>query len=147
MTLYELSRTLPNGIHDADLYGFSVSLLDGTAALDVSLLINDVDEETRYRDAKILLSGVIAFVVEGPAVYSDFISGAYFKKTITEPVREALGLDGFVTTVDKYPGLSTFTESVQKLFYSLYVLEPWNSNIHIAAESADIVWGAEVPMT
>lgn len=126
MTLSELDNTLPNGLHDAYLLGLTVSFADRTASLFFKLLVGETDEAARYERAEIRLTGLVAFVVEGLACR--FIQGA------------PLGICSFDTTENHYPGLLRFSEEDRRLFHSLYVEEPWNSFMHLAAEEAVVVW-------
>jgi|GEM_PF-2778934 len=126
MTLSELDDSLPNGLHDAYLLGITVSFAERTASLFVSLLVSEVGESVRYERAEIRLTGLLAFVVEGP------------ERRIDQGV--PLGICSFDTTEEHYPALSRFGEEDQRLFHSLYVEPPWNGFMHVAAEEAEINW-------
>ena len=126
MTFAELDSTLPNGLHDAYLVGMTVSFETGTATLKLEILVSQPGEETRYENAEIRLSGLVALVIDGPQEVS----------TESFP----LPIDSFETSEKEFPGLSRFPQAVRTLFYSLYVNDPWNSFIHIAATSAEIEW-------
>lgn len=126
MTLSQLEDTLPNGLHDAFLMGLILSFDQGTASLKVRLLVSGNGEKARYEDAEIRLGGLAAVVVEGPERVS----------SIPAP----LGICSFETSEKHYPAFSQVPEEIRRLFHSLYVESPWNSFIHIAAASAEIVW-------
>ena len=127
MNLSELEDTLPDGFHDADLKEVRYSLVDATASLTFDVVVND-----EYEEIEVLLSGVIAFVVDGP------------RRRI--PTAESLPVQGFKTTYEKFdaakdfPVFLTFPKEIQEKCYSFYVNGSWNSFIHIAATSAEIVW-------
>lgn len=126
MTLSELDDTLPNGLHDAYLTGFAVAFDQSAAWLRVKLLVSGPTERARHADAEIRLAGLAAFVVEGPE---------------NVPTSSApLGISSFETSDEHYPGLIRYPPEVRGLFHSLYVDAPWNSFIHIAASSAEVVW-------
>lgn len=133
MTLSELDDTLPNGLHDAYLTGLSVFYDQGTASLKVKLLVSGSGEKARHKDAEIRLAGLVALVVEGPE----------------QALRSSgpLGISSFETSEQHYPGLSRFSQEVKGLFHSLYVEDPWNSFIHIAAASADVIWDSQLADT
>ncbi len=126
MTLSELDATLPNGLHDAYLTGLSVCFEERTASLKMNLLVSGEGETARFAAAEIRLSGLLALVVDGPEQLWDF--------------HGPLGVCSFETSEHQYPGLSRFPKDVQRLFHSLYVEDPWNSFIHIATTSAEVIW-------
>lgn len=131
MTLSELDDTLPNGLHDAYLSGLTVCFVSGTVELKVKLLVSASGEKARYQDAEINLTGLASLVIDGPEEAAK-ASGP-------------LGFSSFETSEQHFPGLPRFPEGVRKLFHSLYVEHPWNSFIHIAAASAEVVWKTESP--
>ena len=126
MTLSELDNSLPNGFHDAYLTGLSVYFRTGQAELDVQLLVNGIGEAIQYREAKLRLSGLTAFVWEPPDQISVF----------SRPI----GISSFETIVENFPGLIRFPEEVRRLVHSFYVESPWNTFLHIAAASVELVW-------
>lgn len=132
MNLPQLTKTLPNGLHDAYLIGFDVSFTDATAVLRVRILVNSIDEETRHEDAEIYLEGLQALVIEGPQM-------------ISQPLATPLDISSFDTTEEYYPAFATFPEAIKINFLSLYLDDPWNSFIHLAAVSARIAWSAKHP--
>lgn len=127
MTLSELDDTLPNGLHDAYLTGMSIRFDQSTATLFVKVLVSETEERVRHADAEIRLQGLLAIVVEGPESVSRAIAGR-------------LGMSSFTTTAEHFRGLISFPPETHGLFHSLYIEEPWNSFIHIAATSAEIEW-------
>jgi hypothetical protein len=68
MTLEELSQSLPNGFHDAELMSFSVNLALRTAELDLELWVpeGETDELESYRRGRVYLSGLECLAIEPP---------------------------------------------------------------------------------
>lgn len=126
MTFPELARTLPNGLHDADLLDIEVSFERGVAALAVRLDVGTNDEDNvQLREATVRLVGIRAIVIEGPNHQWE--------------AADSLDISNVVTSAENYPAYASYSHEVQKLFLSLFVGQ-WNSYIHIAAESAEIEW-------
>jgi hypothetical protein len=120
-----LDDTLPNGLHDAELLGLSVSFERGTATLAVKIDISN-DAKPLYAAAEIRLSGLVAFVMEGP---QELVN-----------LQDSVGISSFETSEQHYPAFANFAPEIKKIFHSLYLEEPWNSYIHIGARSAALVW-------
>ena len=69
MTFQELSWTLPNGFHDAELQRFEMDYLTRTLRLDVVVWIGDMDDAPRremYRPARVTVKSVAYFIIEPP---------------------------------------------------------------------------------
>lgn len=131
MTLSELDNSLPNGLHDAYLSDMTFHFESGTASLKVKLLVSAEGQKTRHEDAEIRLSGLAAVVVEAP------------ERAIEKP--HQLSFSSFDTSERRFVELSRYPEEIQSLFHSLYLESPWNGFVHIAAVSAEVIWGAEYP--
>ena len=71
MTLAELERSLPNGLHDAELVGIQVDYAVQQAVLSVNVDIGDSDGASpggeSYRAARILFYGVQFVVIDPPS--------------------------------------------------------------------------------
>lgn len=124
MTFAELDDALPNGLHDAYLKNIAVCFKTRTAELELALIVDLEGTKPIYKDASIRLSGLWALVIDGPDVAMD--------------LDEGVRIDSFVTNQEQFSNLSTYSPEVRRLFHSLYLFEPWNSFVHIAAESAAV---------
>lgn len=137
MTLAELERTLPNGFHDAILYGLSVDYKDQEITLDIELSFaapDDPPELPGYRRAKIRISGVKIFAIDPPDSRPQYgtLSG------------DELPMSGFVTASDEHWSSRIGSQLIEAAgpdapFYSFFVSR-WNSCIHIAATDATCTW-------
>jgi hypothetical protein len=133
MTLAELEDTLPNGFHDAFLYGLAVDYKDQEVNLDVELDFgsdDDLPDVSDYKRAEVKISGLEIFIVDPPDSCPQYgtLGG------------DELAMNGFVTASDEYwigridPKLIK-AAGADAPFYSFFV-SSWNSCIHIAAKDA-----------
>jgi|SoiMethySBSTD1v2_1073268.scaffolds.fasta_scaffold00388_35 hypothetical protein len=67
MTLQELERTLPNGLHDAELVKLHIDYEGLRVVLELELDVSvNLDEEERYRRGRITFSGVEFVAIDPP---------------------------------------------------------------------------------
>ena len=69
MTFEELTDTLPNGFHDAELHAFRMDYVQRRLIFDLEIFIGEVDNERRrevYRPAVVVLDDVRFLYVEPP---------------------------------------------------------------------------------
>jgi hypothetical protein len=68
MTIDDISKTLPNGFHDADLLGVEIDFEHATAAMDFAVDTSNSDMESAVvpRRGRLSLKGLHYFVVEPP---------------------------------------------------------------------------------
>lgn len=128
MTLDELERTLPNGLHDAELIGVQINLAERMAVLEVNVDVsNSADSytelETRYRLGRLLFSRLQYIVVEPPRAPSDVTVSLV-----------STGTDQPRTAPTELPALADGS------FQCWFFLVQWNSFIHIAARSVTLEW-------
>jgi|SRR5882724_2423928 len=131
MTLEELEKTLPNGLHDAKVSRIAVDYEHRRLTLDLDVWVGDMDgnaHERReaYKRGQVLISGLLFVVMEPPDPRYPFSTSA------------RLTVDG----CDMSKNLSTsLTNSLpaKAFFRSLWVNE-WNALIHIGARTAELIW-------
>ena len=131
MTLEDLDRTLPNGLHDAKIrtmtHNFERAIVRLEADILVGLPDDPPEDRYRYRAGEILFHRVLFCTVEMPE--NERILGhsgsIWFKFWRMEP-----GL--LAEKVAK-------RLSPETLCYSLYILE-WESQIQIACEDVNFAW-------
>jgi hypothetical protein len=130
MTLEDIEKSLPNGLHDAKVHRLEVDYARRTLQAELTVWIGNMDEpperRERYRRARIDITGLLFLVMEPPDSRYPFLSSAQ------------LTVDG----CDKRQNLDTalLKSLPQKSFFrSLWVGE-WNAFIHIAATDARISW-------
>lgn len=70
MTIDEISDSLPNGFHDADICSISLDYVkkESVFLIDVDLSLPDVEVETPSRQGELKLTGLLYCVIEPPAV-------------------------------------------------------------------------------
>lgn len=123
MTLEELQRSLPNGLHDSILRRLVVDYRAGSALLDVEI---DMQENRsaapRYQRAWIALSGLVFIAIEPPSQGD----GSWPPSGLV---------------VDAGPGSRSQLPPTSKgvFVHWIYVMA-WNSFIHVAATDATIEW-------
>jgi len=129
MTLEELEKTLPNGLHDAEVQSMAVDYKQRTLTFELAVWVGSMEDSLERREAyktgQMEISGLLFLVVEAPDPKYPFlnsrltIDGCDMSKNIDGELLKSLPADSF--------------------FRSLWVNE-WNAFIHIAAKSAAMVW-------
>lgn len=129
MTLEDLEKTLPRGLHDAEVKRVAVDYELRAMAVDLAVWVGDMNDPPErgeaYRDARINITGLCFLVMEPPDPKYPFrgsglrIDGCDMRKNLTRELLSALPTDSF--------------------FRSLWVNE-WNAFIHVAAKDATISW-------
>lgn len=66
MTLEDIAQSLPNGLHDAKLHGFSVDYAAQSAHVDLHVWIGTADNMEAYRSAALTLEGLEYWIIEPP---------------------------------------------------------------------------------
>ena len=132
MTLEELEKTLPNGLHDAEVSKMSVDFEERNLAIDVDIWVGKMTDASEareaYRKGRIEISGLLFLVMEQPDARYPFakgnlrIDGCDLRKNLDRKLLDSLPPEAF--------------------FRSLWVTE-WNAFIHIAATKAQISWKDE----
>jgi hypothetical protein len=124
LTLQELERSLPNGLHDAELVKVHVDYASQETVLELNLDVSkDEKEEGKYRRARLTFSGVQFVSIDAPAN------------------ENAVG----VSTIDAGPGQPpTSPRPLPKIpkdcFLCWLFVVRWNSFIRIAAKTAVHQW-------
>jgi hypothetical protein len=127
MTLEELEK-LPNGLHDADVEGITVDYAQRKVIFDLAVWVGRTEDTPERREAfkkeRMEISGLLFLVME-PRTQNTHsrhgltIDGCDMSKNNSGKLLESLPADSFLR--------------------SLWVNE-WNVFIHIAANSAALVW-------
>jgi|SRR5579864_1564527 hypothetical protein len=130
MTLEDIEKSLPNGLHDSQLHRLHVDYEHRKLQADVAVWVGELDEPSekreRYRRARIEITGLIFLVIEPPDPRYPFLDTA------------RLTVDG----CDKRENLDiALLKSLpeKSFFRSLWVGE-WNTFIHVAATDARLFW-------
>ena len=128
MTLDELARSLPNGLHDAELHKCTIDYSARTVQLDLKLWIGCPPGPLElYRPATIELSEVHFWIVDPP-------------HRISVGDDRWLVIDsGEVSALDKAPAID-FPEVPPTAFVSWIYVREWNSFMYVAAENAGYRW-------
>ena len=125
MNLKELSLTLPNGFHDAELLEMNVNFIKNSASLRMNLWVGDLqavkNPKESYQEVILQLSAVDLFSIERPNNPDKYIwKGSWV-------------IDSFETTEKQFPGLENFPEKIKTNLFSFYS-DSTNSFIHISAK-------------
>ena len=129
VTLQELSRTLPNGFHDAELAHVELDYARQEARMHLSLCVGDPDaseEDAReaYRPAVLTLTGLQYFVVPPPE-YS------YDPGTVSVDLSE-----------DSAPPPAGGS-AAPGAFCNVFFVSEWNALIQMSATGASLAWADE----
>jgi len=127
MTFCEAEDTLPHGFHDAKLFAMHFDFRDGTGFVELGVMVQQMHEETRHERLRLVLRGLVAVSIS-------------HQDEVPADLTDSLDVSSFPTTEKELPGFSALPPEVQMLYGSLYVHEPWNNYIHIAAREASIEW-------
>lgn len=131
MTLEEIEKDLPNGLHDAKLRSLMHNYDSGTLILHIEVLTglpeNSISERSTYRDALISFSDVLLCYVEQPE--NERIIG----------VRGSVSFQFWRTESGTFPSNFTDRFPAGALLYTLYIHE-WESSIHIVAGDVNYSW-------
>lgn len=128
MTLTDLMNTLPNGFHDSIMKSANFDYRKHEAQIDLSIWVGDPDakdKDTReaYEEAKLVLSGLLAWVVEPPDYY-------YVPRE-----NENLRIDiGPLESLPDEPPI----EVPSGLFGNWIYVNQWNSFIYVVAKEAKL---------
>ena len=128
LTLEELERSLPNGLHDAELLALRVDYARREAAVDVNVDVGRPEaadqHEEAYRLACIVFSAIQFVVVDPPAVNDGYV-GISLMDAGTGPPRTA------PCDLPPFP---------EDCFLCWLFVSRWNSFIRIAARSVALEW-------
>jgi hypothetical protein len=134
MTLEELEKTLPNGLHDSRVSRIAVDYEQRRLTLEIDVWVGDLGADTKeqreaYRYGQVLVDGLLFAVIEPPDPRYAFsnsagltIDGCDMRKNLSTELMSSLTSDAF--------------------FRSIWVNE-WNAFIHIGAKNASLVWTAD----
>ena len=130
MTLEDIEKSLPNGLHDAELSRLVVDYEQRTLKAEIAVWVGDLDEppekRERYRKGRIEIEGLSFLIVEPPDARYPF---AHSTKLTIDGCDQRQNLE--ITLLESLPKKS--------FFRSLWVGE-WNAFIHIAGTDAKFSW-------
>ena len=129
MTFDDLERSLPNGLHDAELLRLRIDYAALEAVIDVSIDIGDSEakesqDDSSYRSARITFSGLQFVVIDPPDRFSDRAGVSRIDAGTGQPP----------TAPAKMPPLS------EDSFLFWLFLSDSNNFIRIAARSTALDW-------
>ena len=132
MTLEELDKSLPEGLHDAQIRSYRRDFESATLTLFAKIVVglsHEKKNQLLYRDGEIIFHGVQCVASEFPGTASTFRDAGcvWFRFSRTAPgiISEDLS--------------SVLAPDI--LRYSLFVLE-WHSSIHIVAREVSFTWSS-----
>ncbi len=142
MTFEELSNSLPNGLHDAELERLEIDYAQRLLTISAEIWVGSMNDPptTReaYRKAKITLSGLCFCVIESP-------DPAYPYQQVAPTVDDfaPLKLDAEQVARSSVTIPKTLLASLPPgaFVHSLFVSD-WNSFVHFAASDAQLEWVA-----
>jgi len=127
VTLEELERSLPNGLHDAELVGLDVDYAAQRAALRVNVDIGDSDADAKvenYRAARIRFFGIQFAVIDPPNAADSYCGLSMLDTGSGEPRTSPMSL----------PPIG------EGCFLSWIFVTRWNSFIRISARDVVLEW-------
>jgi hypothetical protein len=129
VTLDELSRSLPNGLHDAEIFNVALDYVARTARLGLNVWIGRMDapagpEREKHRRGEIELTGLLSCAIDLP----DF--GLHYGH-FADPGPVTTGGVSSVESPSPIP---------QGAFEAKLFIDEWNSFIHVAATGASLTW-------
>ena len=132
MTLDELSRSLPNGFHDAELKTLSLDFIGRQARLGLEIWIAAYPEVPgeleAYRPAEVRLSGLYYWLAEPPDdSYPHWWEGGG-------------RLDVGLLHVLKHQPAIRLPETPVGAFVNWIFFNSWNAFAYVAAETAELEW-------
>ena len=128
MTFDELTASLPNGVHDAELEKVEVDFTKREARLQLDLWVGDDEDKEAYRRGLVTLTGVLFWVCEPPD------PGYPFGRP------ESVRIDGGPLSKDfpnRQPALPPVPPNV---FINWLFVNEWNAFIYFAASDASLTW-------
>lgn len=127
MTIEEIAQSLPNGFHDSSIIGVRLDYAQRTAEIDMELWFSGPDEadQEKYRQATLFISELIYFVIEPPG---------HPNTSHAEPSL----VDGGSSEVEQSTSRLPKPLPAAAFTYWFFV-NNWNSFIHVAALSAEMV--------
>jgi len=139
MTLGELAKTLPNGLHDSALKSLSIDYEHRTLCLDVSIKVGDSDgpreQRDDVRDAEIQMSGVVFFVIDPPSSDAGYDFKSPGELWIVDDY-ETRSIPRFTKTIDK----KLLDAVPAEAFVQSFFVSEWNSYLHVAARDCAMKW-------
>lgn len=131
MTHADILAQLPNGMHDASISGMRVEFDRRTVTLDMEFWVGDLDaddvaKQEAYRVGRLVLTGVVAMVVEPPDPAD---RGSCFS------LGEGINVHG---EFGAYPGEPPAPNDglVRLWFY----VENWNARMKFTARECSLEW-------
>ena len=127
MTIEDIEQLLPNGFHDSYITALHVNYAQRTAEIDMKIWVSgpEAADPDEYQPLKLSLSGLIYFVIEPPGdLYLD----------TSEPWLVAGGSSEVETSPSRLP-----KSLPAGAFTYWFFVNNWNSYIHIAALTAELV--------
>src|SRR5271165_6240529 len=103
MTFEQLDAELPNGFHDAQLYGFVVDYIAGSMTLRIDLWVGNLDgpDPEEYRPAELRVTGLYFCSLDPPDPNYRFI-----------PDGSPLDVSGDPAKPDTLPALKEFSRTL-----------------------------------
>ena len=133
VTLDDLVRTLPNGLHDAEIRTFAIDYGRHQLTMDLSVWVGDMDEREApregYRDATLTLDGVVFIVMEAPDPTYEFAEQDHLWVDVTHDPKH----------IRLPQGLTPPSDCFVSGFFNRFS----NSYIYVAARSASLTWRGE----
>jgi hypothetical protein len=125
LTLEELERSLPNGLHDAELIGVQVDYVRQSAVLELDIDVStDVDAGEVYRRGRLTFAGIQFFVIDAPAAHENYVG--------VSPIDTGSGQP--LTAPCQLP------EIPEDCFLCWLFVVQWNSFVRIAARTVMHEW-------
>jgi hypothetical protein len=132
MTFERVDAELPNGFHDAKLYGIVIDYVAGSAILRMDFWVGSMEGPNReeYRPAELRVTGLYFCSMDVPDPTYRYV-----------PHGSPLNVSGDLAKPDTSAAFQELYRTLppEVSCYRFFVHE-WNSFIHIAATDAQVSW-------
>ena len=132
MTLEELERTLPNGLHDGEISTILVNYVERRVTMELCAWVSgEIPPNELYRKGTLILEGMQFLVIEPPDPRYKFAESALLWVDVTHERKH----------LPVFPAISKVPSDC---FVSGFFVREWNSFIWVAARDASLVWTGDV---
>jgi len=127
MTLDELAKSLPNGLHDAELQNCTIDYVARSVHLVLKIWMGHPEHMEVYRPAIVNLTGMHFWIIEPP--------NPHYPGGIARLIIDT----GEVSALEPQPKIR-LPDKPQTAFLNWIYVRQWNAFIYVAAEAAELRW-------
>jgi hypothetical protein len=128
MTFEQLENTLPNGFHDAQLFGIRLDYVAASLTLEMNILISTIGGNV-YSPAIVEVKGLCVCTIEPPDPRYHFL-----------PDGTPLNVSGNMPKKLGEELLKLSSQFPARISWYRFFVEEWNSFINIASDEVSLSW-------